>query len=91
MRNCKATADSERFKERNHIFRHLLESVGFQLGGLVGAAVSEKVRRHNAITACGEVSDLVPPEVAGAWEAVEKENVGLVARWRYMNMAMCPA
>ena len=91
MCDCKATADSECFKERDHIFRHLLESVGFQLGGLVGAAVPEKVRRHDTITACGEVSDLMSPEVAGAWEAVEKENVGLFACGHYMHMTMCPA
>ena len=72
MRDCKAMTNSKRVEERNHIFRHLLESVGFQLRGLIGAAVPQKVRRYNAIATCGEVNDLVSPKVAGAWKAVEE-------------------
>lgn len=91
MRNCKAIADSKCFKERNHIFRHLLESVGFKLCGLVGAAVAQKVRDYNAVTAFGKMSDLMSPKIAGAWKAVKKEYVGLLVRWWYVNMTISPS
>ena len=65
--------------------------LGFQLCGLVGAAVAEKVRDYNAITTFGKVSDLMSPEIAGAWKAVKKEDVGLLVSWWYVDMTVSPS
>jgi hypothetical protein len=68
---------------------HAFEVVCFQIGWVVGATITQQIRRYNAVTLLSEVQDLMIPSMRSLWESMQEQEerfLGVTRRGEYISV-----